>query len=65
MFKITVDIYENDTKVVRHVFYGKTKKQAQLFEQAHRITDKFYKAAVEDLPFRNLNLSYTVDINKT
>ena len=56
--KLIVDTYENGTKVVTHIFHGKTQKEARGYERAHRRTDKFYNASVTGKPFMGLNLSY-------
>lgn len=46
-----VDIYESaagdDFPVVRHQFYGKTRKEAKGYYEAHMKTDKFMKDCVE------------------
>lgn len=56
-----VDIYENNIyPVVSHIFYGKTKKEANGNFQAHMGTDSFLKAAVLYQKYKGMLL--TVEI---
>jgi len=45
MARLTVDIFEEDdrTPVVRHVFYGKSRKGAIRIMRAHMKTDRFLR----------------------
>ncbi len=58
---ITVEIYEvteagHPVLTVTHVFYGATTDEAWAVEQAHRQTDSFYQAAVEEGRWRGIPL---------
>lgn len=47
MNSITVDIYEGDALVVRHVFFGRTEAEAKAIYQAHLEADAFLRACVQ------------------
>ncbi len=43
---VTVDTFEpgDNYPVVRHIFYGKTEKEARGYMESHKGTDKFFAA---------------------
>lgn len=51
LWKLVVDIFEPSVgfeyPVVRHEFYGRTKKEAEGYYQAHLTTDAFLRGCVE------------------
>lgn len=57
----SIDISEHQDgvkrRVVRHVFYGKTHKEAKHNERSHRKSDKFLKAALSSGKFKGIRLS--------
>ena len=65
LVKLTVDTYEaKDYPVVKHVFIGKTREEAQGYYEAHLETDKFLagceKGKFGDIVCRN-ELSWSDD----
>ena len=60
---VKIDIYENNQyPVVSHIFYGKTRKEAYEYFQAHMETDSFLRSAVLYQKFQGMLLH--VDMSK-
>jgi len=44
IYSVTIDSYESlDYPVVRHIFYGRSEKEAFAYVEAHKDTDKFFR----------------------
>lgn len=59
LWALHVRIYESEVgpsyPVVEHVFYGKTKDEAQGYCRAHLGTDTFFRGCVEDNKFDGID----------
>lgn len=58
--QLLINIYENDatTPVIGHVFYG-TKTEVDRIIAAHKRTDRFFRAAMEEGAFEGITLRTT------
>lgn len=45
-YRLIVDIFEGDTLVITHVFYGHTEQQAHHFYSAHMQSDAYLRGCV-------------------
>lgn len=53
-YALTVDTYEGQDLVVRHVFYGQTAKEAREVYAAHLTTDSFLSSCLRDRRFSDI-----------
>lgn len=63
-YQLVVDITEGATKhkypVVRHIFVGKTRKEAQGYYDSHMKTDEFMRDCVKDDKWKDVECKHTL-----
>lgn len=60
MATIAVDSYEDGKRVLRHIFYGTSEKEARHFLNSHRKSDPFFDATMRDGTYKGIELEHKI-----